>query len=355
MKKNVLLLFSWLCWGFALGTFILLFPLRKTVDFARGHNWAEVTENLLVFFYIVLLAVVSYLLARFTTSRTLHGNTSKGGKALHISVPVVAAIIALFVMLNPAWNNTGTKEAELNTQFTIGPYPTEDKIHELKKAGYTAIISLLHPAVVPFEPKLLGEETTYANRQKLELISIPMLPWISENEEAINKLRTIVRQAKGKYYIHCYLGKDRVNVARRIIEQESSNKIVLEQGLKHRSIDDIEAFERGKIYKLAPEVYFTPFPTDEEYFGYIVATDFKQVVALSDLSDGQAVARTDKEKESLQNYNIAYKRYDVNERTGEERLKAIADSVKDMGKPLLIHTFRSDQPIAQLFMKVYAR
>jgi protein tyrosine phosphatase (PTP) superfamily phosphohydrolase (DUF442 family) len=355
MKRTIILLLSWLFWGFALGTFILLFPLRKTVDMARNYGWSDVIENLLVFIYIIILAVVSYLLARTTTSKIMHGDTSKGAKAAYAGLPIFLAAIALYVMMNPALHNYENTSTKLNTNFTIGSYPTKEKIKELKKEHYTAIISLLHPAVIPFEPKLLNDEISYAKEEGIDVISIPMMPWISKNEAAIDTLRKIVRNAKGKYYIHCYLGKDRVNVARRIIQQETNEKIIYEAGLKHRSIDDIQAFERGSIYKLATGVYFTPFPTEEEYFGYIIATDFQQIVALSNLADPAAAARIDAEGKSLTSYNIAYTVYDVNDEVTEIRIKGIVDSVKAMKTPILIHTFHSDQPAAQLFMKMYGK
>lgn len=355
MKKTTLLLVSWLFWGFALGTFILLVPLRKTVDMARNNGWSETVENLFVFIYIVILGIVSYLLAKFTASKTTSENAGKGAKVIYLSLPIVLACCALYVMMNPALNNYDTANAELNTNFTIGSYPTQEKIHELKRTKYTAIISLLHPAVVPFEPKLLNEEITYAKEEGIDVISIPMMPWVSKNEAAIDSLRAIVRNAKGKYYVHCYLGKDRVNVARRIIEQETSDKITYEAGLKHRSIDDVKAFERGNIYKLDEGVYLTPLPTNEEYFGYVIATNFKQVVALTDLTDKQAADSAAAEEKSLKDYNIGYALYNVTDNATEARVQAIADSVKSMKKPVLIHAFRSDQPVAQLFMKAYRK
>lgn len=355
MKRTSIFLASWLFWGFALGTFILLIPLRKTVDIARNNGWSETIENLFVFIYIVILGIVSYLLARYTASKIINDNTGKGVKAMYAGLPIVLAGFALYVMMNPALNNYDTASTELNTNFTIGSYPTQEKIHELKRRKYTAIISLLHPAVIPFEPKLLNEEIAYAKEEGLDVISIPMMPWVSKNEAAIDSLRSIIRNAKGKYYVHCYLGKDRVNVARRIIEQESDDPVNYEAGLKHRSIDDVKAFERGNIYKLEEGVYFSPLPTNEEYFGYVIATNFKQVVALTDLTDKQAADSTTVEERSLKDYNIGFTLYNVPDNATEARVQAIADSVKAMKKPVLIHAFRSDQPLAQLFMKVYRK
>jgi len=43
-------------------------------------------------------------------------------------------------------------------QGNFGPYPTYEELRKLQDDGYTAVVSLLHPAVVPFEPKLISDE-----------------------------------------------------------------------------------------------------------------------------------------------------------------------------------------------------
>ena len=72
-------------------------------------------------------------------------------------------------------------ETRAGSSFTFGPYPTEDRLAALERDGYTAVISLLHPAVVPFEPKLIADETAAAERVGIEFIHLPMLPWIADN------------------------------------------------------------------------------------------------------------------------------------------------------------------------------
>jgi hypothetical protein len=124
-------------------------------------------------------------------------------------------------------------------------------------------------------------------------------------------------------------------------------------GLKRRSIEDKKSFERGPIYKLADGVYFSPMPTKEEYLGYVVATDFKQVVSLTDLSDKEAVAGTELEKRWIAPYDISLKIFDMNDLSDNKRVAQVVDSVKQLSKPVLIHSFRSDMEIAKKFMAAY--
>jgi protein tyrosine phosphatase (PTP) superfamily phosphohydrolase (DUF442 family) len=245
----------------------------------------------------------------------------------------------------------GKSQDKVAEGFTVGPYPTKERLEELKDEGYTTVISLLHPAVVPFEPKLLLEETENAKNAGIDLINIPLLPWISENAGAIRNLRKLVQGAKGKYYVHCYLGKDRVNVAKQIILQETKQQIA-DYDIHSRSLDSISSFERGQIYKLNKDVYLTPMPTKEEYFGYIIAAGYKQIVALKDLSDPEAKAGVKEEQAWLEPYHIKLKVYDIS-KASETEIKKIADSVKLLPKPLVVHTFKSDQPEAQLFLNAY--
>jgi len=356
MKRIISLLFLWLCWGFALGTVTLLILLRVVLNYTRRHNWPENRENLVVYAFMALLALVSFAIAYYSVRR-LNDPLRSMGRGKFYAVPVILAIIAVWVMMNPSLVNIDkSKSHELSAQFTIGPYPDEDKMKELKDQGFTTLVSLLHPAVVPFEPKLMHDEAENAEQMSMKLVSIPLLPWISDNQASIDSLRQLIRHAKGKYYIHCYLGKDRVNVARRIIVQEAGNNkegIAVETQIAHRRLDDIRSFERGAVYKLDSNTWLTPMPTREEYFGYIIASNFNQVVSILDFSEPGYKEVIRQEQDWLQPYNIPLKVYNIPGDAGEQKIKRILDSIRAMQRPLLIHTFRTDLPVAQTILKGY--
>ena len=350
IKKTFTILSLWLFWGFAIGTFTLLGPVRRTVDYAREQGWSGQKENLIVFGYMALLVILSFTIA-YLSSKYILNSTSKPLKGALIAIPAIAAAFSLSLLMNPKYVNA-KEQNEVSKDFSIGPYPTEEKMEELKDEGYTTIVSLLHSAVVPFEPKLLAEEKENAEKAGIELINIPLLPWISNNEESIENLRQLVRKAKGKYYVHCYLGKDRVNVAKQIILQES-NQPIHSITIFARSLDSIAVFERGEIFKLGKDAFFTPMPTKEEYFGYIIAAGYKQVVALSNLKEPGVTDALTEEQLWLAPYKIKLKVFDIGQNISKENMKKIADSVKLLPKPVVVHTFRSDQPEAQLFLECY--
>jgi protein tyrosine phosphatase (PTP) superfamily phosphohydrolase (DUF442 family) len=343
MRRISLITLLWGLWGFSLGTFILLGPVRKTVDFARDHHWSGKQENFVVFAFIALLIVISFFFAVSSSKAILSRRSPVGKRATLIVAPILATLFSIGLFFNPDLiNSTDPQETVVSEGFTIGPYPTEEKLKQLKAEGYTTIISLLHPAVVPFEPKLLAEEELNAKNVGIKLVSIPLLPWITDNEASIEKLRKLVHNTKGKFYVHCYLGRDRVNVAKAVILQESNLEV---GGLDHsRSLDSIDAFERGNIYKLSTHTFFTPMPTKEEYFGYIIA--------LKNLDDPSTKGSIQEEERWLAPYKIALKVYNINN-ISEAQMKLIVDSVKTINSPTIIHAFNSDQPEAELFRKLY--
>ena len=350
----VIFLLLWGAWGFALGTLLLMGPARWIVNYIRLNNYSEKAESGAMMACIGVLVIVSGIIAWRSANSFLH-STSKGKSVALIAVPLVSAGLALAAFMNPKMMNAGSKQEDFGKGFTVGAYPELDKMEDLKADGYTTIISLLHPAVVPFEPRLLAQEKENAAKAGIQLVHIPMLPWITDNQESIDSLRRFAVANKGKCYIHCYLGKDRVNVARRIIEAATGVVTTAKKKGTHRKLEDVERFERGPIFKLEEDVFLTPMPTEEEYLGYVLAADYKQIVNLINTNDPEAQVRIKEEEKNLTALGIAYKVYNVNETTTLAQMEVIAREVKTFAKPMIIHPFFSDRIEARLFLEAYKK
>ena len=114
-------------------------------------------------------------------------------------------------------------EARVVTEnIIIGPYPREKDIEKLAKVnGVKVIISLLNPSL-PFEGSLVNKEKEIVEKMGLEFYNVP-LTYLNldskENNLQLTKIRKIIEKHKGdKVYIHCYLGRHRVEfVAQRLI------------------------------------------------------------------------------------------------------------------------------------------
>ncbi|WP_266366192.1 hypothetical protein [Tellurirhabdus rosea] len=352
--------FIWACLGFTLGCFTLLGPVRWIVTFARDNDFSESTENWLVRLAMLLFFFISFRMA----TRAVRRAEESRGPRLKWGIPagaLAAAVLSLALFLNPEFLN-GTTGGSLDTSneaFTFGPYPTPQMLGELKKEGYAGVISLLHPAVTPFEPMLLEEEKKAGKQVGLDIISIPMLPWVSQNEASIKQIRDLAAKPKGRYYVHCYLGKDRVNVVKRIIAGSGGTMVNADGGVVARSLSEIDHFERGPVVVLGNDVYLTPFPTDEEYLGYLMAAGVKQVVCAMDGSDSEAKKRIQQEGALLQTYQIAYRHLPVVDENDEQAIHELLTAVRGLPKPLVIHRFFSDRAtekkIAEAYWKKYGK
>lgn len=341
IKNILLLLYYWAGTGFLLGTLTLMGPVRWTATYARAHGWPYAAEKAAVLCFIALLAAVSFLCARLLARRV--SAAAGPAKKLLAAAPLAAFAVSLWFWMNPALMiDRGAKDTALNfadTQFVFGPYPEEARMKELKAANYAAVISLLSPAVVPFEPVLLQREKDLAQALGVELIHIPMLPWVSSNDHVEARLKEIASRGPGKYYVHCYLGKDRVNVFGKILSGLSAGAVqTSQQPGSARKLSDVKKFERGPVTVLAPDVYLTPYPTDEEFFGYILNGNVENIVSLLDPANPEDLGWIKKEKEISEKYRVALTNYPWHSLDKAARGKAVA-GIKKLKKPTVIHAF----------------
>jgi protein tyrosine phosphatase (PTP) superfamily phosphohydrolase (DUF442 family) len=352
-ESQLYFLCIWLFNGFFLGTITLLFPVRWWATLVRNQQWDSGFENVGVILLIILLIVVS-----FRVSRALfRWQLMKKNVWISLSfwlIPFAFSLLALALLLQPNVMNGNTLNTQLNNQFVVGAYPDEAKIKQLKKEGYTAIISLLHPAVVPFEPMLLQEEKAIAKKYNLTVIETPMLPWVSNNAESLKRIESIARSAKGKYYIHCYLGKDRVNLVKKHISAIVGSSAVIGE-TTHRSFEEMGHFERGDLYKIGDKIYLSPYPTNEEFLAFFLAGSVKSVVNLMDSTSTEQKGRIVEERKILQNAGIHFSNLTVNQTTNTQVLTTIIDSVLHLPKPIVIHHWQSNSVHAIYFINAFKK
>jgi len=355
-KSILLLLLFWLMNGYVLGTALLIGPVRWIADYSKMQSWPQSTEDIVVKSVMVLLLILSFIISLFITRSFLRSDNIFKRIILFI-LPLILSVGAVWLWMNPGLmqkeSNISETIAKNGSEFVFGSFPEEAKIRLLKEKNFTAIISLMHEAVVPFEPKLIKEEKESCKNVGIELINIPMLPWISENEEALNRLKDLALNKPGKYYVHCYLGKDRVNIAKRVIET-SNQTAAINSELKTRSIEDLEEFERGAIIKLEKDVYFTPFPTDDEFMGYILNGSFKNVVSLLDPKNPEDLILIEKEKNFFETFKIPFENYPL--RLGKISKRELENEIKKIMKidrPILIHAFKTNSSQSEIFISAY--
>ena len=305
VQRVLLFLFVWLMLGFSIGASTLLGPVRWVTSFSRRSGWGDGAESALVTVIIVVLVGVSAAIALALTRLILITRRQD----VRLGIPALAGLAtlgALWLWMNPALLHADMgEETTAGSHFTFGPYPDEETLERLKSEGYTAVVPLLHPAVVPFEPKLLADERAAAARAGIEVIHIPMLPWISENSGALERIRTLATSGAGRYYVHCYLGRDRVQVVKRLVEETGVSASI--QALeKARRLEDKSAFERGDLYRLDEHVFLTPYPTDEEFLVYFLTGRVNHVVSLLDPENRRDRPWIEKERRLFSDYRLSF-------------------------------------------------
>ncbi|NQY73333.1 MAG: hypothetical protein HRT90_01070 [Candidatus Margulisbacteria bacterium] len=333
-----------------MGTLTLLGPVRWMSTLARAYGWEQHTEDIIVRILILLFIIFSYLIALYLSR---YARVS-GSKPLYIGVPIILtipAIICLFFWFDPTRMISHMGDESVGFQFTFGAYPNEDKLRSLKEDGYTAVISLLHPAVVPFEPKLLATEKKAAQSIGLTVISLPMLPWISENTESLDKIKEIIQKGTGRYYVHCYLGLDRTNIVKKLIESSGSDADT-SQEIPYdpsRDIRNKSSFERGDIFTLTDDVYITPYPSDAEFIRYILP-NVRLVISLMDPQISRNLKWIDKEEKISNHYQLPFELLPVTKSPyNPYKVLEYAQRVWRAPKPVVVHSFNTNSTAIDAF------
>ncbi len=350
----VLFLCTWLAVGFASGTLTLLGPVRWITTAMRAGGATAVAERVAVVSIIAVYVSLSFALSVLLT-RVAMG----GGGWRRFAVPLgawAAAGACLWLWMTPQLVN-GLQPVQTDTvsRFTFGPYPERERFEQLRDDGFTAVVSLLHPAVVPFEPTLLARERKLAEEFGLEFIHAPMLPWVGDNAETLALLKQVAGRSTGRYYVHCYLGRDRVGTVRNLISRTSGAAVadVRAHPPTERAFDK-KQFERGQIVEVDDGVFLSPFPTDEEMFAHVVDGSFAAVVSLLDPDNPDDRPWIDKEQQILADYGVPFSLQPISwKKYSPAAARAAAEHVRGLPRPVLVHAFRSDGVSAEAFVLAY--
>lgn len=295
-------LYLWGVVGFVTGTAVLIGPARWVTVGLQDAGLGQKAQDHAMQAVILLFVFGSAALSLWLLRRTIHG-----GRGARLAIPGLCTALAMLSLW--AWTNPGRMLAAVaggggtpmafstasGVRFIFGAYPDEATLRRLKHDGVTAVISLQHPAVLPFEPASIEAEKKAARVVGVEFIHAPMLPWVSENQAALEQIRQIARTGHGVYYVHCGLGRDRTNVVRRMLEGEGV-QTALHGSIGHASTfaDRLKLppghgrdFQRGSIRELEAGVWLVPYPNPAELAGYLQAGQVKEVVLLLDPDDPQ--------------------------------------------------------------------
>ncbi|MBU0731931.1 hypothetical protein KKC88_03570 [Patescibacteria group bacterium] len=266
--------------SFALGLAVLFGVIVPIEEQLTQLELSQTAINIAMVVIIVSYLILSVAITGIFYRRiVLKENRVKYAKYFIIVLLIIDAF-AFYLLIsteNSVVTDLQSIATEDQTQYAYGPYPSASKLQQLKDEGYTGVITLLS-STIPFESVLLEEEKQNGEKIGLPVYSYPMLPWVSGNESSIEGIKELLeKQKEGRFYIHCYLGKHRVDLVRQIVEAQYG---VLEN---LRTFIYPANFERGDIFIYRDgQLLLGPYPTDTEWFNEILRGQAKKVISYLD-------------------------------------------------------------------------
>ena len=274
--------FAWLMIGLFTGTIVLVVLVRWLLNLLQLWGMGQTAQNRTLMSVIVLFIIGSFMLTRYVVRR-LYRIESPRRRRITVASLLIPGVLSLWAWSNPtrvlasmAGGQRSSVTLAGGPEFIFGAYPDADQLLKLKQQGVATVVSLQHPAVL-VELQGIRQERENAKRLGLKFVQVPMLPWVSDNTDALATIRQLALTGHGKYYVHCGLGRDRVNIAKRVIESlqtPAHATVVASSGLiQATGFDSRESgkpFQRGKLIKIASDVWMIPFPNAQELYGYIL-------------------------------------------------------------------------------------
>ncbi len=335
-------LYLWLLIGFTLGTLVLVAPVRWVVNGVQRAGLGSGVERV-----AVIALVIVYVIASCWMALRLNGYLGRtSSAAIRWGVPAVLTVITLLTAWE--WRNpsellsgaagggdAGAVQTASGAIFEFGAYPDEEKLRQLKREGVTSIVSLQHPSDL-VERKGIEQEEISTKAEGLQLIKAPMLPWFSENREALDTLRALALHGHGKYYVHCGLGRDRVNIAKKLIEGTGAKTVAAANDVVALGFEERDRpFIHGTLLHLATGVWLVPYPEHEETFGCLVEGRAGNIALILDPADVEQKKRLTDVTTILDRYGVHYSLLPVGASGGASAVFA-ADSVHRMQLPVTI-------------------
>lgn len=321
--------------GFAGGILFLLFflvPFDRWLAERASQGTVDLTLTALTAGWVVIALAVTAVYSALFLRRRRDRPVALGVLGASVALAGVVFFFLLDTDFLVAAQLTGREESG-GERITFGSYPDEEKLKELEAEGYDGVITVMNPEI-PFERVLLQREKEDGEEIGISIYSFPMLPWISSNEESLSEIKRLVSDNDKRFYIHCYLGKHRVELVRRELDAA--------EPASWRPIPD--NLERGDLRSYdGREVILGPLPTEEEWLDIILRQGVEEVVTTLDPDVPGDAARIEEERELLQGSGVELTERPLDpESPNPEAVEEIAAYVEDRERGVYVHDFGYD-------------
>ena len=103
--------------------------------------------------------------------------------------------------------------------------------------------------------------------------------------------------------------------------------------------------------KLNKDEYLTPFPTDDEFFGYIVNGQVATVISMLNPKCQEDTTWISREKNILLRYGVKYINIPVADEKDKKGIQQIVDTFPKIKRPLVIHKYSSKDPLYKIIIQ----
>jgi hypothetical protein len=228
--------------------------------------------------------------------------------------------------------------------WEFGKYPDTETLRRLKRENITAVISLEHPGDL-VERQAIEEERRITRELGLKLVEAPMLPWVSKNEASLEKIRSIARTGRGRYYVHCGLGRDRVNLVKHMLEGMGARTVTAESFVEGNFFHTrIPNFERGQLGTFGDDKWLVPYPDKHEMLANILQGKRAHMILALDTTDAEQRQWWQEARVLFKEYAILFE--DMPTKPGDQaRIKQIVSRLLAVPGPAAVivpHTPKKD-------------
>lgn len=333
-----LFLYLWLMVGMFLGTIVLLLPVRWVLAGMQRLGWDQGAQNV-----VLIVVILAYVVLSWFITRALHRWIfTTDNRAVRFGIPAVATVLAVTtfwlwsdpsgVFASLAGGSSSRLSMGSGAVWEFGKYPDTETLRRLKQENVTAVISLEHPGDL-VERQAIEEERRITRQLGLRLVEAPMLPWVSKNEASLEKIRSIARKGTGRYYVHCGLGRDRVNLVKHMLEGMGARTVATTGYLEGIFFDTrIPNFERGQLGTFGDDKWLVPYPDRHEMLANILQGKRAQMILALDTSDAQQRQWWQEARALFKDYAIPYE--DMSTKAGDKaRIKQIVARLMELRGP----------------------
>ncbi len=342
MKRWKVLILSFLFLvfaGFLLGVLFLFFVSIPVEAFLSRANVAgsliDIFMDAIILAWIISTLAVGVMFYRGVTRDNIFRTVA--GFIIVGLIVLSSGTFYLLLSTDSAFMATFRGVVQTDSRFAYGPYPDEPYMRLLKQGGYTGVISLLSPNI-PFEKVLLDKESEAAKRVGLQFYNFPMLPWVSDNKDALAGIEQLVKTNQSRFYIHCNLGQHRTVLVKNVIEETLGN------GGNTKLIPYPKKLERGELHYFADNrIILGPYPTDSEWLDLVVKYQVKEVVSYLDPENPSEADIVEKEQKTCKGLGLGFKLLPV-KRVGDNFVGTdkLIDYLKTTKDTTFVHGYTTD-------------